>query len=59
MTEIDQAARTLVLGGETYHVPANVFDLSRLEPGAAVILHWKRSGNRMVATQIETNASDG
>ena len=59
VTEVDPVSRTVELGGETYFVPADVFDVSRLAPGAHVILHWKLRGNRMVATQIEASASEG
>lgn len=59
LMEVDPVARTVVLGGETYHVPADVFDLSRLAPGSSIILHWKQRGSRMVATEIEASASEG
>jgi len=57
VTEVNRAARTLELGGETYFVPAKV-DLSRLEAGTSVILHWEWKGGRMVVKQIEPS-SDG
>jgi hypothetical protein len=48
-----------MLGGETYHVPPDVFDVSRLQPGESIIVHWAMRGNRMVVTRIEDRASDG
>jgi hypothetical protein len=57
--DVNPAARTFMLGGETYHVPADVFDVSRLQPGESIIVHWTMRGNRMVVTRIEDRVSDG
>jgi hypothetical protein len=59
VTDVDLAARTVEIGGDTYFVPAGVYDLSRLQPGHAVILRWKHVGNRMVATHVEPRPSEG
>ena len=57
--EVDRGSRTLVLGGETYFVPAEVSDLSSVEVGEWLILHWRQRGNRMVATEIEDREAGG
>lgn len=53
VTEVNRAARTLVLGGETYFVPGKAHDLSLLEAGTAVVLYWEWQGGRMVVKRIE------
>jgi hypothetical protein len=53
VTDVNRAARTLVLGGETYFVPGKVHDFSQLEAGTSVILYWEWQGRRMVVKRIE------
>ena len=54
--DVNPAARTIELGGETYHVPAGI-DLSRISAGESIILHWEHRGGRMVVTEIEERAA--
>jgi hypothetical protein len=58
VADVDTAARTIEMGGETYHVPAGI-DLTRISAGETIILHWEYRGGRMVVTEIEQNAAEG
>jgi len=57
--DVDASSRTIEIGGETYHVPSSVYDVSRLRPGQSIIVHWILRGSRMEVTQIETRAAEG
>lgn len=56
--EVNSAARTIEMGGETYHVPVG-FDLSRIDAGESIILHWEQRGGRKVVTEIEEHRGEG
>jgi hypothetical protein len=54
---VDPGSRTLTVGREEFVVPKDVYDLSSLAPGKAVIVHWQQRGRSRVATQVEYDPS--
>ena len=57
VNSVDELDLTLYVGPVQFYVPANVYDLEMLEEGDYAIVHFVRTRDGLVATELRVNST--